>query len=196
MPRKQSVSRENIIDAAFELLRNKGVQEISVRNISVAMGVSTMPIYSQFKNMDALIAALYDKAEAAHLEYQKRPYTEQGLLNMSIGTVMFAQEEPQLFRFLHFDHPRKLTVEQRDKLFQGGAVATVNQYMGEDSPIAKELPGSDDETVGKLAQKGWIFTIGLATMVNSGMLPKMSVEEIIETIGDAGTAFYQYHVDK
>ncbi len=200
MPRKQSVTKEAIVYTAYEILRSKGVGELSVRIVSATLGVSTMPIYSQFKNMEALIATLFEKANATHIEFQKRPYTDNGLLNMSIGTVVFAQEEPQLFRFLHFDHPRKLTGKQKDHLFAGGVVDEVNQTLGvaspEDSPIVQQLPGSSSETIGKLAQKGWIFTIGLATMVNSGMLPRMNIEEIIELVQDAGTAFYQYHVSQ
>jgi len=197
MPRKQSISKEAIIEAAFNILRTRGFDECSVRNISAELGISTMPIYSQFENMEALEQVLFEKTKMTHVEFQKRPYTDNGLMNMSIGSIVFAQDEPMLFRFLHFDRPRKLTKDQKEKLFSDEFVDTINEEMefspDADSPFDQSLPDSSAQEIAQIGQKGWIFTHGLATMVYSGMLPKMSVDEIAKLMTEAGTAFYLFH---
>ena len=99
-----------------------------------------------------------------------------------------------LFRFLHFERPRKLTTTQKDALFSGGVVDEVNGNLGvsgDESPFSKSLNGASDQTIGKLAQFGWTFTIGLATMVNTGILPRMSVEEIVGQLQELGMVLHK-----
>ncbi|MDH5232814.1 MAG: TetR/AcrR family transcriptional regulator [Gammaproteobacteria bacterium] len=191
MPRKQSITKAAILESAFKILRTRGFSEVSVRTVSTALGVSTMPIYSQFANMETLEQALFEKATATHIEFQKKPYTENEVFNLAVGTIMFAQEEPQLFRFLHFDKPRKLSEDQRDHLFNGGVVDEVNQSLGvstENSPFEKHMQDQSNQQIGKLAEYGWTFTIGFATMLNTGILPPMNESQVVEKMMEVGNA--------
>ena len=54
MPPKQTITKEMIIAAAFDLVRQKGKTALSARNIAAALSCSTQPIYSCFSTMKDL----------------------------------------------------------------------------------------------------------------------------------------------
>ena len=58
MPAVRKVSKEQIIDAAVEVLRDDGFSAINARSVAKKLGCSTQPIYFSFKNMDELKAEL------------------------------------------------------------------------------------------------------------------------------------------
>ena len=69
MPAVRKVSKEQIIDAAVEVLRDDGFSAINARSVAKKLGCSTQPIYFSFKNMDELKAALkaHDKPRVSIL---------------------------------------------------------------------------------------------------------------------------------
>ena len=58
MPAVRKVSKEQIIDAAVDVLRDDGFSAINARSVAKKLGCSTQPIYFSFKNMDELKAAV------------------------------------------------------------------------------------------------------------------------------------------
>ena len=66
MPAAKKISKDEIIDAAIEVLRDDGFAAINARSVAKKMGCSTQPIYFSFKNMEELKAALTDRAIRMH----------------------------------------------------------------------------------------------------------------------------------
>ena len=97
MPKKATTTKEAMIDGAFCLIREQGYEALTVRNLASFLGCSTQPIMYQFPDTDILKDLAYQKADAFHSEYI---LAAEDLLEMGIRYVRFAQEEPQLFRFL------------------------------------------------------------------------------------------------
>ncbi|MGD9151230.1 MAG: TetR/AcrR family transcriptional regulator, partial [Desulfobacterales bacterium] len=62
MPRKTQFTAEDVVIAAFELVKEKGLAGLSAPAVAEKMGCSTMPIYSHFKNMQALEDEVVKKA--------------------------------------------------------------------------------------------------------------------------------------
>lgn len=50
-----------IVDAAIELLREQGIDAVSMRNVGARLGVSPVPLYSRIGNKDALLDAIADR---------------------------------------------------------------------------------------------------------------------------------------
>ena len=48
---KQRITKEMVVDAAFEIARTQGAKQILVKNIADKLGCSVQPIYSYCKNM-------------------------------------------------------------------------------------------------------------------------------------------------
>ena len=184
--KKPSVyKKEQIIEAAFELLRGKGWDMVTARAIAKRLGSSTMPIYSHVRSVDELILPIRDRAKKLLKKYQQYPYTEYVLLNLAFGYVTFARDEKNLFRFLYLEKPHLLLEEDK--------VAMTDFFIeefGEGSAEVKELFALESGGLEKFLQYNWIFTHGLAMLVNAGTFKKTTDEAIISYLKNAGAAFF------
>ena len=54
MPASRKVTTEAVLQAAEEVLREKGFSAVNARNVAEKLGCSTQPIYLCFENMDQL----------------------------------------------------------------------------------------------------------------------------------------------
>jgi AcrR family transcriptional regulator len=97
MPKKPTTTREAMIEGAFRLIRERGHEALTARNLAAYLGCSTQPIMYQFPNLDELRDLTYRRADAFHSEYL---LAGKDLLEMGLRYVRFAREEPQMFRFL------------------------------------------------------------------------------------------------
>ena len=97
MPKKPTTTRDAMIEGAFQLIREKGHEFLTARNLAAFLGCSTQPIMYQFPNLDTLRDLVYQKADAFHSEYI---LAGGDLLEIGMRYIRFAEEEPQLFRFL------------------------------------------------------------------------------------------------
>jgi AcrR family transcriptional regulator len=58
---KPGLSPDQIVDVAYGMLAEGGVEEFSMRKLAAALGVSGMAIYTYFPNREALLRRLYDE---------------------------------------------------------------------------------------------------------------------------------------
>ena len=97
MPKKPTTTKEAMIDGSFRLIREQGYEALTVSNLASFLGCSTQPIMYQFPDTEVLKDLTYRKADAFHSEYI---LAAGDLLEIGIRYIRFAEEEPQLFRFL------------------------------------------------------------------------------------------------
>ena len=97
MPKKPTTTKEDMIEGAFRLVREQGHEALTARNLAAFLGCSTQPIMYRFPNLDILKDLTYQRADAFHSEYL---LAGGDLLEIGLRYIRFAQEEPQLFRFL------------------------------------------------------------------------------------------------
>jgi AcrR family transcriptional regulator len=178
-------TRDHIIDAAYELVREHGWAGLSTRTLAKRIGCSTMPIYSQVRSVAELEGELLKRANDALQTYQKKPFTDNPLLNLAIGYVVFARDERQLFRFLFLDKANEVASGQFSGLREAFArnTKTAEAQLDALAPI----PIDSQES---LIQHTWIYTHGLAMMVNAGVLGDCPDTVIKDYLNHAGGAFY------
>ena len=102
MPAKAKVTKEMIVDAAFAIAREAGVENVNARTVSERLHCSTQPVMYHFATIEELKRAVYAKADLYHSEYlmnMKKP-TKGAALGIGMNYIRFAIEEPHLFRFL------------------------------------------------------------------------------------------------
>ncbi len=99
-PRSAQFGREEIIGAAFNLVREKGWDGFSVQAVGKAINSSTMPIYSHFSNVRELEDAVCQKALKLLKEHMLEERTGDKWIDQAITYVRFAEEEKFLFRCL------------------------------------------------------------------------------------------------
>lgn len=102
MPPKAKITKDMIIDAAFEVARETGVENINARTVSKRLNCSTQPIMYNFDTIEELKKAAYEKTNVYHTEYLMNIPEKQESVMLGIGLnyIRFAIEEPYLFRFL------------------------------------------------------------------------------------------------
>ena len=127
MTQRTIFTREMIVEAAFSMTREQGWGGVTARSIALRLGSSTMPIYSSLKSMDEIEKEVRRKAEELMHDCQRRPYTAETLLNSAVGYVVFARDEPRLFRFLYVDRP---LIQPPAGEVAGGAAADIESVGG------------------------------------------------------------------
>ncbi|MGX5697818.1 TetR/AcrR family transcriptional regulator [Agromyces soli] len=58
---RRSISQADIVDAAFEILEEKGFAAVSVRGVAAALGLTPTALYTYFESKSALQAAMVEQ---------------------------------------------------------------------------------------------------------------------------------------
>jgi AcrR family transcriptional regulator len=181
-------SLEQIIAAAFAIIRQDGREKVTARAIAKELGSSTMPIYTRVKSMDDLDLDLKKKTRKLLVEYQKRGYTQDPLLNMAIGYIVFARDEKNAFRYLFLEKTEAL---QEDRMGSNMREAFAEDF-GKEAEQTGTLSDMTPEQQEFLMKHTWIFTHGLAMLAYGGNLEQKKDDEIIGYLQNAGGAFYMW----
>jgi AcrR family transcriptional regulator len=185
MAQPTTFTRDRIVEAALELTREEGWNAVTVRAIAKRLGSSTMPIYSHLRSIDEVESAVRMKARALLVDYQQREWTPDALMNLAFGYIAFARDETKLFRFLFIERADAIGEEG-----MGSMRTSFDEQFGVDGPEAAALGQLDPSAQDALIQHTWIFTHGLAVLVNAGSLRDCSDKTILRLLNNAGEAFY------
>ncbi len=104
---KQHITREQVVDAAFQLAREKGMEGVLVKELANRLGCSVQPIYTYCNSMEDLRGAVEKRTAAFAREYAAQhrdpsdPFRSTGLAYLQL-----AKEEPCLYR-IFFSLPRQ-----------------------------------------------------------------------------------------
>lgn len=188
-PPKSKFTKERILDTAFSILQKKGWNHVSARTIARELNASTMPIYSSVESMEELEKELWTRAFESLHKFQLEKYTDNPFLNSAIGYIFFARDLPNLFKLLFFERPEKISASELHKLRKR---------------LPKELRDLSIDFFRKISPQkldrvtlhSWIFTHGLAVLLYSGALTKLTNENIITMLEDAGGAFFAWEKHK
>ena len=58
---RRSISQADIVDAAFEILEQKGMAAVSVRGVAAALGLTPTAMYTYFPSKNALLRAMVEQ---------------------------------------------------------------------------------------------------------------------------------------
>ena len=160
MPPKVKVSKEDIIRASIDLVRQEGAQAINARTIASKLNCSTQPIFSNFSTMDDLQKEVNAAAHAYYLTFlqsdaESGKYPEYKAYGMAY--IRFAKEERELFKMLFMcDRNGEGLVPTADWEI------SVNCIM--------QAYGVSRETADIIHMEMWAFVHGIATMLATSFL--------------------------
>ncbi len=102
MPPKAKITKEMIVDTAFEIVQKEGVDKVTARSISEQLKCSTQPVLYYFSTVEDIKKMVYIKADEYHANYILNTEIDYGNPMLAIGMnyIKFAIEERNLFRFL------------------------------------------------------------------------------------------------
>ncbi|MGN1061728.1 MAG: TetR/AcrR family transcriptional regulator [Candidatus Scatosoma sp.] len=99
--KKNEITRQIVIQAAFDELRENGWQNWNARTIARRAGCSTMPLFRLFKNMEEIRGEVIARTVKVYERYigegLKEPLAYRGV---GKAYIRFAKEEPWLFKAL------------------------------------------------------------------------------------------------
>ena len=101
MPPKPKFTREEIVGTALDLVREKGIEALTARELGAKLGSSARPIFTVFRNMEELTNEVRKAAKREYDEYVSTAFEyTPSFKEFGIRMISFATEEPRLFRFL------------------------------------------------------------------------------------------------
>ena len=103
MPRSYMFTKEQVLDAAIELTREKGFSAVSARSLGDRLGTTSRPIFSHFENMADVQKGIISAANTLYQSFREKeiasgkyvPYKASGM-----AYIRFAKEEKELFKLL------------------------------------------------------------------------------------------------
>lgn len=185
MGRKIQITKETMLRAAYEILRDEGYDAVNIKTIAARVGCSTQPISWQFGNMQGLRKELYYyAAEQAWGEMDSciegknamDAFFETGKIYLSC-----AYENPNVFKFLCVDDPGDI-LEWNCSIVELFGNEQIKDMLAEELKLPKE-------TVAKLVTDIIIYTHGLATIILWDGI-KISKEEAFKMIYDHASIYF------
>ena len=102
MPPKAKITKDMIIEEAFQIARKEGANKITARHIAEKLNCSTQPVLYHFATVEEIKADVYRQADEYHTAYlmgSESAY-EDPMLTIGMNYIRFAKEESHLFRLL------------------------------------------------------------------------------------------------
>lgn len=156
MPRPNMFNKDEVLDAALELVRSEGFEAVSARTLGKALGTTSRPIFSHFENMSELKLAIIAKANELYESYLQKEISSGKYPQYKasgIGYIRFAKEETELFKLL-FMRDRSKESEENDSAELERIVDMITQNIDISRESAKLLH-----------LEMWAYTHGIATMI-------------------------------
>lgn len=174
MPTKIKISKDMILNAAFEIVRKDGMEKLSNRELANKLKCSIRPIYYQFENVEQMQKELYMKIEQYFYKFLLDNMIE-GIpqyKQVGINYIKFAKKEKKLFQTL-FMSDTGLTPD-------AFVTKSGNDYK-EIEKLVRISTNLKDDDIKDFHTKMWIFCHGIATLVANGTV-KLTDKQIQELL--------------
>lgn len=177
MPPKPKFTKEEIIEAAFEIVCENGEDALTAREVGKRLSTSSSPIFTVFQDMEELRSAVKEMARACFDRYMKvAEEFEPAYKKRGMQWVKFAQEKPRLFELL-FMHG----IEE-DVNFEK-ALQTLP--FGKDNDIniiIRDYHATSDQAE-HLFRQMWTYTYGLCVLCATKVC-SFTEDEIASRLGE------------
>ena len=100
MPPKAKYTREEIIETALNIVAEKGKSALNARDLGAALGTSTRPVFTAFKNMSELIEEVKKAAMKRFESYSRNEPEVPAFKSVGMQMISFATNEPKLYQVL------------------------------------------------------------------------------------------------
>ena len=167
---KIKFTKNDILNAAYDVMKQNGIKHISARRIAEKFKGSTAPIYANFSTIDELKKEVIRMAEEKLNEYLYRDYTGRELFDAAMGFVKFARDEKELFRAIFLD-----AAEGFSDLFDKTMRALLKEEI-----VLKSFPKLSFTQAKDGIERLWVHLFGYATLVFVSTNPENETNEVIE----------------
>lgn len=181
MARKETITREYVLDTTFEMVRSKGHEEVTARKLAEELGCSTQPIFRLYNGMATLLDAIYPMAieffhnhTRGYMNQNKVPFVDLGM-----AYIIFAREEANLFKLLFLSD-----IRQGKSMYE-----LLNSEDGFVSEEIKRATNAGSQEPSELFMKLWICIHGIACMTLTNDYD-LSTDETLVLLKDSYYAYF------
>ena len=177
MPRKIVFTKEQIIEMAFRIVDEEGMDNLSARRLAKALKSSVAPIYSNFKDFNALREALISKINRVALDLAKQTQSGNPLKDIGAASIRFAIKHPKLFQDYIFG---KFVFESNDEM---------NAFVLESIKQDTSLQMFQEAEIIDYLEKMRVYQIGISVIASSETQNRHTELELNQMLEEASLAF-------
>lgn len=186
MPPKFKFTKDEITQAAVQVIRKQGKSGLTARALAAELGCSVKPIFGLFKNMEEVQQEVWNAANKLYQKYLQEdmtggkypPYKASGM-----AYLRFAKEETELFKLLFMCDRSKKEQEMQDEQLQP-IIELVQKNLG----LSKERAYL-------LHMEIWIFVHGMATMIATSYI-NWDMDFVSNALTHAYSALKEYYCEE
>ncbi len=181
MPPKAKFTREEIVEAALNIVKTAGFEALTSRALGTQLGSSARPIFTVFPNMSEVQQAVVESAKKLYKEYVDKGLTwEHPFKGVGTQYILFSIDEPKLFQLLFMTEQPRIpdlsgVLPLIEESYEEILLSIQNDY-GISEPLAE-----------KLYHHLWIYTHGIATLCATKMC-RFTGDEISSMITEVFTS--------
>lgn len=158
LARKKTITRDNILNAAFDLVVEQGFSNFTARNLAKFMNCSTQPIYLEFSCMGDLKNTVLAKVQNyLQTKVYSQHYYDNALVNIFLAHIDLARTNRALYQAIFVDDHFGVSA-MRDFVYE-----TAYEKMAADEKM-KALP---DKLKNEIILHCWIAATGIATLYSA-----------------------------
>lgn len=182
MPPKNKFSKEEIIEACLDLVREEGKSAVTARAVAARLKSSPKVIFGLFDSMEELNKAIVIAAEETFVRQVEIALREEKAFRaVGIAYIRFAAEEPQLFQLIFMN-------ESERAIHQFSEFLPIKDYSYEKMILSiQEEYGLSRQLSEQLYQHLFIYSHGIASMTAAGIY-RFSPAELTSMLTQVFTA--------
>lgn len=163
MAPKNKFTKEEMVNAALQVVRLNGIDRLTAKTMADELGTSTQPIFTAFGSMDTVRQEVYDSAIRLYDKYTTAGLKEKiPFLGVGMQYIRFAWDEPELYRFLF------LTRTQNNKY---SAMTAMRRLQALVRPTLMNVYHITAEEADIYFRDLWFVVHSLSTLIVTGDCP-------------------------
>lgn len=162
MPPKPKCSREDIINAAYDIMQETGIESVVAREVGKKLGTTTGPIFTFFDSMDELREAVYQKAYKDCSDYLYESLEcEESFKEFGHRWLKYAYERPNNYSLI-------FVIKKNEANTVGFLNPDFNDFLLRMRQIVMKLYELSDEDAKGLINNMCVYAQGLASFLVAG----------------------------
>ena len=159
MPPTPIITKQDILNAGIQLIRENGIRSVNARSLAKSLSCSTKPLFRIYKNMEELKKDIKKELDIYYNDFMEKNMTnENRLLSQGISYIEFARSEKMIFSSLFMN-----------MTMAGSSLQDIIHAEWSRTSIenAKALTGLSTEKAEMLFINFWLYSHGIATQIVS-----------------------------
>lgn len=171
MPPKAKFTREQITEAALEIVRAESFESLTARALGKKLGSSACPIFTVFENMEEVQQTVLGAVKDIYKGYVERGLSEKPAFK-GVGTqyILFAMKEPKLFQILFMSE--RIEPPNLDRV-----LPVIDESYDKILASITAAYGMEEKDAERLYKHLWVYTHGIASLCATKMC-RFTGEEI------------------